>query len=455
MGPNQPYQGSLPLKRIFKTWWPLAASWLLMGIELPAVSATMARLAEPEINLAAYGGVVFPLSLIIEAPIIMLLAASTALSKDMPSYLKIRHFMMVTSGFLTGLHILIAFTPLYYLLVEHILGVPEVIVEPARIGLMIMTPWTWAIAYRRFNQGVLIRFGYSQAVGVGTVIRLVADALVLILGLMVASIDGIVVATSAVIAGVICEALYSGIVVKPVVKGPMEKAPRVEPPLDLNSFLKFYVPLAMTSLLLLLTNPIISAAVSRMPKALDSLAVWPVIGGLIFMFRSPGVAYNEVVVALLDEPQSSFNLRKFALILSIVTSGLLVLVAITPLSNIWFENITALTPNLSLMAQTGLWLAILIPAFNVWQSWYQGVLVHGRKTGGITEAVMIYLIASTVLLSAGAVWGQVIGLYYALAVFIFSVVVQTIWLGYRARPALRVVYTRDMDDRAQSGYLNQ
>ena len=268
---------------------------------------------------------------------------------------------------------------------------------------------------------------------------------------MIASIDGIVVATSAVIAGVIFEALYSGIVVKPVVKGPLGKAPRVEPPLDLNSFLKFYVPLAMTSLLLLLTNPIISAAVSRMPKALDSLAVWPVIGGLIFMFRSPGVAYNEVVVALLDEPQSSFNLRKFALILSIVTSGLLVLVAITPLSNIWFENITALTPNLSLMAQTGLWLAILIPAFNVWQSWYQGVLVHGRKTGGITEAVLIYLIASTVLLSAGAVWGQVIGLYYALAVFIISVVGQTIWLGYRARPALSVVYSRDKDDPAQSG----
>jgi hypothetical protein len=447
---NNPYPGTLPLKRIFTTWWPLAASWLLMGIELPAVSATMARLADPEINLAAYGGVVFPLSLIIEAPIIMLLAASTALSKDKPSYLKIRRFMMVTSGFLTGLHILIAFTPLYYLLVEKILGVPEVIVEPARIGLMIMTPWTWAIAYRRFNQGVLIRFGHSQAVGVGTVIRLAADALVLLLGLMVANIDGIVVATSAVIAGVICEAFYSGIVVKPVVKGQLEKAPTIEPPLDLNSFLKFYVPLAMTSLLLLLANPIISASVSRMPRALDSLAVWPVIGGLIFIFRSPGVAYNEVVVALLDEPKSSFNLRKFALYLSIITSGLLALVAITPLSNIWFEKISALTPKLSLMAQTGLWLAVLIPAFNVWQSWYQGVLVHGRKTGGITGAVLIYLITSAVLLTTGAVWIQIVGLYYALAVFTISMVVQTVWLWFRARPVLRVVHARDKSDFAES-----
>jgi hypothetical protein len=174
-----------------------------MGAELPVLSAIVARLANPEINLAAYGGVVFPLALIIESPIIMLLAASTALSRDWTSYRKLRRFMMVTGGTLTVLHILVAFTPLYYLVIEGILRAPAEIVEPARIGLMIMTPWTWAIAYRRFNQGVLIRFGYSKTIGVGTVIRLTADGLVLFTGYWLGNIPGIVVATSAVAAGVI------------------------------------------------------------------------------------------------------------------------------------------------------------------------------------------------------------------------------------------------------------
>ncbi len=106
------------MRRIFKTWWPLAASWLLMGAELPVIAAVMARLADPTISLAAYGGIVFPLALMIEAPIIMLLAASTALSKDMDSYLLVRRFMMVTSAILTALHLLIALTPLYYLVVQ-------------------------------------------------------------------------------------------------------------------------------------------------------------------------------------------------------------------------------------------------------------------------------------------------------------------------------------------------
>ncbi|MEJ2149855.1 MAG: hypothetical protein P8Z40_10280 [Chloroflexota bacterium] len=164
----------LSTSHILHTWWPLAASWLLMSVELPALSAVIARLAAPEINLAAYGGVVEPLALIVEAPIIMLLAASTALSKDWASYVKVGRFMMIASLILTVLHILVAFTPLYYVVVEGIIGVPKEIVEPAHIGLRIMTPWTWAIAFRRLNQGVLIRFDHSRAVGMGTFIRLSA-----------------------------------------------------------------------------------------------------------------------------------------------------------------------------------------------------------------------------------------------------------------------------------------
>ena len=68
----------LALLRIAQTWWPLAMSWMLMTVEGPAHSAIVARLASPEINLAAWGGIVFPISLIIESPVVMLLTASTA-----------------------------------------------------------------------------------------------------------------------------------------------------------------------------------------------------------------------------------------------------------------------------------------------------------------------------------------------------------------------------------------
>jgi hypothetical protein len=433
----------LPFRRIFKTWWPLAASWLLMGTELPALSAVVARLANPEVNLAAYGGVVFPLALIVESPVIMLLAASTALSKDWDSYLKLRRFMMAVGAAMTALHIVVAFTPLYYLVVEGIIGVPAEVVEPARIGLQIMTPWTWSIAYRRFNQGVLIRFDHSRAVGVGTVIRLSADVSVLTIGYLIGSIPGIVVATCAVAAGVVSEAIYAGLVVRPVLERELKPAKKVAEPLTLRSFLDFYIPLAMTSLLTLLANPIGSAAISRMPDALASLAVWPVVTGLIFMLRSLGVAFNEVVVALLDEPLSARSLQRFTLLLSTTTTVILLLVAGTPLSGVWFQQVSALSPNLAQMARLGLWLALPLPALNVIQSWFQGAILHGRRTRGITEAVVIYLLTSAIVLGAGVAWNQISGLYIGLAALSISMLTQTMWLWQRSRTPVQAVLRRD------------
>ncbi len=436
-------QMPLPMRRIAHTWWPLAASWVLMGAELPALSAVVARLAEPKINLAAYGGVVFPLALIIESPIIMLLAASTALSKDWDSYLKLRRFMTRAGALLTALHILVAFTPLYYVVVAQLIGAPAEIIEPARVGLMIMTPWTWSIAYRRFNQGVLIRFGRSRAVGFGTVLRLTADGLVLLLGYLLGTVPGIVVATSAVIAGVLSEAVFVGLYVRPVLRDQLKDAASTEPPRAFRDLMSFYIPLAMTSLLVLLVQPLGSAALSRMPRALESLAVWPVVSGLIFMLRSLGIAYNEVVVALLDEARSARSLRRFTALLTVLTTCLMLVIAGTPLAVIWFGRVSALTPALAALAHQALWIALLIPGLNVLQSWYQGAIVHSRNTRAITESVVIFLLITSLLLWAGVVSGETTGLYVGLVAFGVGSLAQTLWLWHRSRPVMRSLQVRD------------
>ena len=433
----------LSYKRIFLTWLPLAASWLLMATELPMLSAVVARLENPEISLAAYGGIVFPLSLLVEAPIIMLLAASTALSKDEASYRLIRRFMLIAGGSLTILHILVAFTPLYYIVVKNIMGAPQEIIEPARIGMMIMTPWTWAIAYRRFNQGVLIRFGHPQTITIGTAIRLSADAIILIIGYLIGNIPGIIVATSAVALGVVSEAIYSGIVVHPVVNNDLKRAEPVHPSLTWKAFFNFYIPLAMTSLILLIGSPLGSASMSRMPKNIPSLAVWPVLSGFLFMLRSAGMAYNEVVVALLDKPNSYHSLHRFTFLLAGITSVLLIILTVTPLSIFWFKSITNLPPELTMLAKNALWIVLLVPALNVIQSWYQGSIVHGKKTRGITEAVLIYLATNAVILIAGISLQKATGLYVAVAALTVGMIAQTTWLWFRSRPVMEKLRERD------------
>jgi hypothetical protein len=407
------------------------------------MSAFIARLPNAEINLAAYGGIVFPIALIIESPILMLLSASTALSKDWGSYLKIRRFMMVTSAIMTFIHFLIAFTPLYDLIAVHIMGAPAEIIESGRIGLRIMLPWTWSIAYRRFHQGILIRFEHSRAIGVGTGIRISANLFVLILGYLAGDISGIVVATSAVICGVVIEAIYVGIVVHPVLNNELKLVPSLPVPLTFAAFMDFYIPLALTSLLNLLVQPIGSAAVSRMPRPIESLAAWSVVSGLIFMLRSAGISYNEVVVALLDRLRSSTPLWRFAVILITASSLLLLLITITPLAWLWFSGVTGLSSELAKLSTTSLWLVLPGPTLAVLQSWYQGAMLHDRRTRGITEAVVIYLIVSTAVLWVGAVWGSIHGLYVALAAFTTAGFAQSLWLWHASRPAILAVRQRD------------
>lgn len=418
---------------ILKTWWPLAASWLLMALELPFLSAAMARLPSPTINLAAYGGIVFPLALIIEAPIIMLLAASTALSKDWTSYRKIRKFMNLTSFVLTVLHAAAAFTPLYYLIAENLIGAPREIIQPARLGLQIMLPWTWAIAYRRFNQGVLIRFGHSRIIGKGTLVRLGTDLLILAAGYLYGSIPGIVVATTAVACGVLAEAVYIGIKVQPVLHQELRTAPLLEKELTRADFLSFYIPLALTSLMTLLAQPLISSALSRMPRPLESLAVWPVMSGILFLFRASGVAYNEVVIALIDRPRAYEKLKLFTGLIAGLSSLAMLIFTATPLSTLWFKDFSALPEKLVPLAGTALWFGLLVPGANTLQSWYQGLIMSSRNTRGIPEAVAVFLLTTSLMYAAGIFQDRFTGIYIGVLGFSLGMSAQAAWLWFRSR----------------------
>lgn len=432
----------LSYRRIIDIWWPLAFSWLLMSIEIPALSAVIARLADPEINLAAYGGIVYPLALIIEAPIIMLLSASTALSRHPQAYQRIWRFMMISSAVLTGLHILVAFTPLYDWVVRGVIGVPEEIIEPARTGLIIMTPWTWAIAYRRFQQGVMIRFGYSRAVGVGTIVRLTTGGLVLLAGFLVQTIPGVVVGASAQALGVVSEAIYAGWRVRRVLRNELANAP-VDQPLTWPAFINFYLPLALNSLIFLIWQPIGSAALSRMPDALISLAVWPVLSGLIFLMRSFGMAMNEVVVALLDRPGTSIRLRQFSTRLALGITALQLGLAVTPLAGLYFRKVSGLPSELAELARLGFWIALPLAAATVFQSWFQGALLHSKRTRAVPESVVVFLLTVLLFLGAGVAWGQVTGLYVLLTGFVLANLAQLGWLWFRSRTALQQLLERD------------
>ena len=408
-----------------------------MGADLPLFAAVVARLPDPEVHLAAFGSLVFPISLLIEAPIIMLLAASTALSTDRVAYAKLRRFTHVTGFGLSALHALVAFTPLFDYVAGPLMGVPAEVIEPARLGLKLMTPWSWAIASRRFQQGVLIRCGHSRAVGVGTMARLATNALVLALGFSSAALPGIAVGCSAIAAGVTAEALFIGWRVRPVLASDLPSVPpQGVAALDRRRFARFYTPLALTPFLTLAAQPLGAAAMARMPAALSSLAAWPAVHGLIFLTRSLGIAYNEVVVALLAKPGASAALQRFQKRLMLGATAILLALALTPLSSLWFEVLSGLPPELAELSRAALVFALALPACSVLHSWYQGVLLHVSHSRPITEAVGVSLLVTSLVLAAGTYMESVTGIFACLAALSAGAIAQAAWLARRTRGRL-------------------
>lgn len=412
-------------------WWPLAASWMMMGVEQPLIQAAVARLPDAKVQLAAFGSVVFPVALVVEAPVIMLLAASTELSRDRASY---RALARVTHGLgltLTLLHLALVLTPAFDWVAATLLDVPVAVRGPARLGLLLLVPWTWAIASRRFHQGALIRHGLSRAVGWGTGLRLIVTSSILSVGIWQGEGPGVVVAAVALSSGVMAEAGYAALRVRSVRRNLPDNGPRQ--PLRGMAFVRFYVPLAMTPLVTLVVLPVGTAAVSRMPVALASLAVWPTINGVVFVLQALGLAYNEVVVAALDRPGAVRALRRFSYLLAAATTSVLAVLAFSPLADQWFRVVAGLEPTLADMAASALWMALPIPAMRVLQSWYQGRLVYERRTQAITEAVAVFAVTCCGLLLFGVERAAWAGLPVMIVAYSVGRIVQTVWLAYRAR----------------------
>jgi hypothetical protein len=180
-----------------------------------------------------------------------------------------------------------------------------------------------------------------------------------------------------------------------------------------------------------LAMPLTSAAMSRMPLAIESLAVWPVIMGLVFTLRSVCFGLNEVVVAMLERPGALPALRTFTMRLAFATTAGLALIAVPPIGELWFGGISALKPPLVALALPGLWISFLLPGITAWQSLHQGTLVHAHRTRAVTEAIVIYLVTVIVVLGLGALVPNLPGLYAGLAATTIGNGAQTAWLAFR------------------------
>ena len=369
----------------------------MMSVEGPFLSALIARLDEPKYNLAAYG-VAFALALIIEAPMIMMMSASTAIVKDEHSFLKLKRFTYLLSGGLTLVMIILIIPPVFYFIAEDLIGLPPKVAGLTHIATIILLPWPGSIGYRRFCQGILIRNNMTRRVAYGTIVRITTMFLTASIFFTFIDVPGVVVGASALSFAVVAEAIASRLMTRGIIKK-ISQVPAAGERITYKEIFHFYYPLALTSLLSMGVQPLVTFFVGKSRMALESLAVLPVITSFVFIFRAFGLSYQEVIIAKMDKERINFvPLRNYALILAGVLSASLYIISFSSLSDFWFQDISGLSKALSDFSKAPLQIMAIIPALTVWISFQRAMLVNDKKTKFITQGTAIEFIIITLVM---------------------------------------------------------
>ncbi len=371
-----------------------------MSVEGPVSVAVISRLPKPEISTAAFL-MMMGVAMWIESPVIDLLSTSTTLARSRQNFAAISRYVWYLIAWVTIIHLLVVFTPIYWFVSDHLLGVERKVSETARFGLAIMLPWSGFIGWRRYLQGVLIRSGRTKPVGIGTAVRMGTIGIVIGLLYLVTSLSGIEIAACALITAVGAEAFYihwaSRITIRERFNPEIES---LAPEIDSRKLFRFHTPLALTTMIMLSTSPLITAALSRMPDPVRQLAAYQVASTLIWLMRTTVYALPETVITLYKR-ETAAALRKFCVRLGLVASGLMILLYSTKIDIWFFEVILGAKAELSSLAHLAVISAAALPFIGALQSYLRGTLTANHMTVSRLTAVT----GNTVAFCAGLLVG--------------------------------------------------
>jgi len=392
----------LSIRTIFRFYYPLALSWVFMGLDGPISVTIMSGLPDSKVNTAAFL-ILLSMAIWIESPVIDLLSTSTTLASNKGAVGTINRFTVWLIGWVTFAHAVATLTPLYDFIAQTLLNVEPAVAAAARPGLVILLPWSGLIGWRRSRQGMLIRNGRTRVIGVGTVVRVLVLLAVDVVLAHLHRWPGLTVASCGLIASVAAEALFVHIVSLPVIRQiPTDENAKE---LSMRRLWKFHAPLTATTMVKLVTVPVVAAGIARLAEPTRSLAAYEVAWTILFLFRALAFCLPEVVIALYKDEESRIALGRFCVGVGSVSSAVLALMCVCRLDVKIFVDVLGTRPDI---AETAHWIFFAsspMPLLDAAMSYVLGILTAHH----LTVARMIAVLFSSVALIAAVyvgVWAK-------------------------------------------------
>lgn len=387
---------------LWRQFIPLSLSDVAMALGDPMLTSALAHLPDARVNLAALG-IAKSLAVFFESPIITILHAANALAPSRRSRLALWRFTLIAGCGLSVLLLLLAVPSVFAVLGGSVLGIPSQFRQAVRAILAVMFLWPLAIAWRRYFQGLLIHSGHSQAVAAASIGRLATVAAVLVLGLTV-KIPGALLAASALIAGVMLEAIAVTVAARRLgaTRSPVPNESDSKLPADLKSVWHFYAPLASSMLVVWGGRAVLVGVIARAVDASIALAVWTAAWGLVLTIANATRMVQQIIIKNRGLVSDRL-LVLFALSAGGFCSMLLLLGSLSPLGLQVVRSFIGDDPVLVKGIRPVLLLCAFVPLLVAAQNAIQGFLVGSGRTKGVNYAT--WMGTGALLLVASAAVG--------------------------------------------------
>lgn len=371
---------SVSLGTLWREFLPLSLSDVTMAYGDPMMTTTLAHLPDAQNNLAAVG-IAKSLAIFFESPIIMILHAANALAGSQDSRKALWRFTLLVGGGLTFLLSLLGLPIIFNFVGVSLLGIPSAMLATVSQVLLLMGGWPFAIAWRRYFQGLLIYHGQSRAVAKASIFRLLTLALVLTGGFFL-PITGGILAGFALISGVIVEAIavtifarLSGAILPPQIEQP--NLPR-----NLTQVWKFYLPLANSMMVVWGGRAILISILARAEDATIAIAAWSAAWGLVLVIANSTRMVQQMVIKYRHQV-SDRQLLTFAISVGAACSTVLLLMSVTPIGDRIVQSFIGNDLTLAKSIKPVLLICAIVPLFVALQNAIQGFLVSENRTGHV------------------------------------------------------------------------
>jgi hypothetical protein len=377
---QEPQSQPVSLGSLWREFLPLSLSDVTMACGDPMMTTTLAYLPDAQVNLAAVG-IAKSLAIFFESPIIMILHAANALAGSQDSRKALWRFTLFVGAGLTCLLSLLGLPMIFNFVGVSLLGIPSAMLATVSQVLLLMGGWPFAIAWRRYFQGLLIYHGQSRAVAKASILRLFTLALVLTGGFFL-PISGGILAGLALISGVVVEAIavtifarLSGATLPPQIEQP--NLPR-----NLAQVWKFYLPLANSMMVVWGGRAILISILARAEDSTIAIAAWSAAWGLVLVIANSTRMVQQMVIKYRHQV-SDRQLLTFAISVGAACSSLLLLMSVTPIGDRIVQSFIGNDLTLANSIKPVLLICTIVPLFVALQNATQGFLVSENRTGHV------------------------------------------------------------------------